>query len=553
MRNRFRVGWATAILLLLLASLVLLGARGVSAAGNQPPGPDRFIAIMQKFTSYEWWLTNWVDNKVDCSISIDHEGLPTGGEIFDTCGQELYDRWIVTNACLPDDKCGGYYLQFIKSEPAQRKVGMKQPPPVVWVTLDGCVPYKSTFRCDSLPTLVLTGEEPLEGEHITGLAGNVGDKSFTCDPVCQLDLAPTDVDGLNLEFWAYSSYGDSSEVFQARVRVAKSDDPSDHAWYADVLSTQWRGDTLAGCSQIWDIFPTIGGVPDWLSTPQRTEDLATNISYEYLAANLIKHDVVDASVCDDGGLLANGLANTCGLELARPTVNEWQNRYDNLIFSAALETGVPAQLLKNIFARESQFWPSKTPGHPEVGLGQMTDGGADVVLMWNPSYYEQFCPSILDQSVCKTKIYPQPEDEWQGIGLDDVERSLLRSALVHSVDAVCPDCSIGIDLEKADFSVGVFAQTLIASCKQTGMVIDMNYDSAANKAATYEDLWRFTLVNYNAGPGCLGLAVDKTSSLGEPLDWEHLSSHLTPACQGALNYVNDISSSTSISTPTPSP
>jgi len=25
------------------------------------------------------------------------------------------------------------------------------------------------------------------------------------------------------------------------------------------------------------------------------------------------------------------------------------------------------------------------------------------------------------------------------------------------------------------------------------------------------------------------------------LDWEHLSSHLTPACQGALDYVNDIS------------
>jgi len=27
------------------------------------------------------------------------------------------------------------------------------------------------------------------------------------------------------------------------------------------------------------------------------------------------------------------------------------------------------------------------------------------------------------------------------------------------------------------------------------------------------------------------------------LDWEHLSSHLTPACLGALDYVNDISGS----------
>ena len=74
--------------------------------------------------------------------------------------------------------CNGYYLQFIKSKPAERKVGVQQPPPVVWVTLDGCVPYKSTFRCDSLPTLVLTGEEPLQGEHITSLAGTCGWQTF---------------------------------------------------------------------------------------------------------------------------------------------------------------------------------------------------------------------------------------------------------------------------------------------------------------------------------------------------------------------------------------
>jgi hypothetical protein len=75
------------------------------------------------------------------------------------------------------------------------------------------------------------------------------------------------------------------------------------------------------------------------------------------------------------------------------------------------------------------------------------------------------------------------------------------------------------------------------------MVIDINYGSASGQTASYEDLWRFTLVNYNAGPGCLGLAVDKTGSLGEPLDWASVSSHLTPACQGALDYVNAISGS----------
>jgi hypothetical protein len=553
MMKRFRVGWATATLFLLLASLIPNGVRGVKAAGDEPPGPDRFTVVFQKYTKYEWWLTDWVDNKVDCSLTIDHEGMPTGQEIYDTCGQALYDKWIVTKACTPDDNCKGYYLQFIKSEPAERKVGMKQPPPVVWVTLDGCVSYNSTFRCNALPTLVLTGEEPLEGEHITGLSGSVGDKPFTCDPICQLDLAPTDANGTTIKFWAYSSYGDSSDVFQARVRVVRVEDPSDEAFYVDVLSSQWRGTTLAGCSEIWDVFPTVGGLPDWLSTPQRMEELTTTISYEYLAANLINQGAVDASACDGGGLLGNGLANACGLEVARPMVNEWQNRFDELIFSAALETGIPARLLKNIFARESQFWPGKKIGHPEVGLGQMTDGGADVILMWNPAYYEQFCPSVLDESVCKNKIYPQPEEEWKGIGLDDIERSIIRKALVQSVDAVCPDCSLGIDLDKANFSVGVFAQTLVASCKQAAMVADMNYNLPSNEAASYEDMWRFTLVNYNAGPGCLGLAVDKTSSLGEPLDWEHLSSHLTPACQGAYDYVNDIASPAPSPSPSASP
>jgi hypothetical protein len=557
MGTPYRVGLATSVVIFFLAAMMLIGVLRASAAGNQPPGPDRSIVVVQQYTSYEWWLTNRSDNAVLCSIDIDHDGLPGNGDIYKACGEEIYDEWIVTKPCPQGDVCDGYYLQFVKSWPAQRKVGVEQPPPLVWVTLVGCVPYKSTFRCDALPTLVLTGEEPLQGEHITGLAGNVDGKPFTCDAVCQVDLAPTNDNGSTLQFWATSSYGDSSEVFQARARVAKSADPSDQAWYADVLSSQWRGDTLAGCSQIWDKFPPAGGNPDWLSTPQRPEDLATNVSYEYLAAALIKHGIVDASACDEGGLLANGLANVCGLEAARPAVIEWQNRFDALIFSADRQTGVPATLLKNIFARESQFWPGTLVGHPEAGLGQMTDGGADVVLTWNPSFYEQFCPAVLDESVCKSKIYPKPVGNWQGMGLDEIERSLLRGALIQSVDAVCPDCSTGVDLDKADLSVGVFAQTLLANCKQTGQVIDINYGSAARDAASYEDLWRFTLIDYNAGPGCLGLAVDKTSSLREPLDWEHLSSHLTPACQGAVAYVNDISgsvpTSTLTSTPTPIP
>jgi len=533
MEMRFRAGWTATTLLIVFAAVSAVRTWRVSAAGQQPPGPDRVEVVTQDYTSYDWWLTSWENNKVACSMNIDHAGAPTNGEIYSICGATFYNSWAATKPCdtSEDDPatCKGYYLVFVKSEPSQRQVGVIQPPPMVWVSLNDCVPYNSTFRCNKLPTLVLTGEEPMGSEHITSLAGRVDGVAFTCDPTCYLDMAPTKDTGVNLEFWAYSSYGDSSVLFTARVRVAASADPTDHSWYVDILSTQWRGAPLAGCSETWSVFPPVGGVPAWLSTPSTVEDLATNIPYEYLAANLIKHGVVDASTCADGGLLNNGQVSPCGLEAARSAVNDWQNRFDGLIFSAYQETGVPAQILKSIFSRESQFWPDGTVGHPEVGLGQMTDGGADTTLMWNRTFYEQFCPSVLDGALCGRGY----------VHLTSDQQDILRNALVDSVKASCPDCALGVDLARAENSVDIFANTLLANCDQAGMVTDLN--NTRNAAVGYEDLWRFSLVNYNAGPGCLGLAINKTSALGEPLDWAHVSSHLTAVCQGALDYVTDIS------------
>ena len=73
------------------------------------------------------------------------------------------------------------------------------------------------------------------------------------------------------------------------------------------------------------------------------------------------------------------------------------------------------------------------------------------------------------------------------------------------------------------------------------MIIYNTYGDTAGNFASYGDLWRFTLVNYNAGPGCLTLATEETASQGETLTWENLSSNLTPVCKGAADYVADIS------------
>jgi hypothetical protein len=115
--------------------------------------------------------------------------------------------------------------------------------------------------------------------------------------------------------------------------------------------------------------------------------------------------------------------------------------------------------------------------------------------------------------------------------------------LINAVNATCENCPLGIDLDRANFSIGVFAHTLLANCEQTGQLVENITAAPAGNSATYEDLWKFTLVNYNAGPGCLGNALDATYNEEQDLTWENLSSHLEPACQGAINYVNDISSS----------
>jgi hypothetical protein len=168
---------------------------------------------------------------------------------------------------------------------------------------------------------------------------------------------------------------------------------------------------------------------------------------------------------------------------------------------------------------------------PEVGLGHMTDNGADTALLWNQSFYEQYCPLVLSNDTCKTG-YAQLKAENQ---------ATLRGALVHSVDASCTDCPLGLDLSQADFSVSVFAQTLAANCEQTGTIVHNASGQSPGQASTYEDLWRFTLVNYNAGPGCLILALREAESRGDPFDWDHVSAALTPACQGAVEYVTTIS------------
>ena len=43
---------------------------------------SRATSIVVAYEEFEWWLTRWADNKWECQIFIEHEGLPNSNEVL---------------------------------------------------------------------------------------------------------------------------------------------------------------------------------------------------------------------------------------------------------------------------------------------------------------------------------------------------------------------------------------------------------------------------------------------------------------------------------------
>ncbi len=511
--------------------------------------------IVVEYVAYEWWLVRWKDNEITCRFLIEHTGWPTSDDVETWCGQTKAREWINAKPCTLEggqgfDKCSGAYLSYFDSYDRERTIEVELPLPQVWLSISNCEQSTPENTCSSMPNLRLIGEELLANESVIRIQGTIDGTPFSCPAEeCDLPLWPTGSKGVEIEFWADSSFGDSSEVFSALVRVQPWGDftnpegpaTDQHLWYVDVISTQWRGSTPASCSATWEVFPEIGGPPPWLLTPDESEELYTDVSFYYLAGMLISNGQADASECPAGGLTKDGVANECGVQAAYEQVVAWQNLFNEEIMSAAEESGVPAQLLKNVFSRESQLWPGIYNSYKEAGFGQLTDNGADTVLLWNPTFFHQFCPLVLGQTRCDLGFGNISEDE----------QAMLRGALVTKVNSTCPDCPEGIDLSQANFSVRIFAEGMIANCEQVGKIIRNTTSKDPGQVSNYEDLWRLTLVNYNAGPGCLSNAIKEAYRLNGQLTWENVSEQLEKGCMGAIDYVEDISIVASGLEPTP--
>ncbi len=534
MQKKYR----TLILIALTILPFLVIKTAVSFAAEKPV---RNTNITVPYVQHEWWMLSWSDNELQCQIFTDHDGLPTGDDVFVYCGNNLYTKWSKTDACpaIEDDTedisdCKGYYLHEVSTEELTKTIHVELPLAEAWIGMEDCSPNQPDNFCTELPTLVITGVEPLPNETITGIQGTFNDIPFTCEGnVCKVPVRPTTLDGVTVSFWAESSYGDESEHYTALVRVVDTgvtEKPEDQGWYVDVMSSRWRGKQAGTCAQTWQSFPPIGDPPIWLSTPESSQLLASDEPYMFLAGKLISQGFVDAIDCPNRGLESNGYANTCGMEKAREKVDLWQNRFDQKIIDVANETGIPAQLIKNLFAKESQFWPGVFNGDKEFGLGQLTELGADTILLWNESFFIQFCPLVLSEDKCELG-YAQ---------LDKEDQEILRGAVATNASAYCAECPAGIDLSHADFSVQLFAQILQANCEQTGQIINSITGKQPGEISTYEDLWRLTLANYHAGPGCLLKAVKAIPS-GSPVTWETVSPFIDKECPGAIDYVEQIS------------
>lgn len=523
-----KVSRAAYLLMFLVAAIWV---PGISAAAQSSA---RVTTLIVPYTEYEWWLMSWSESQLVCQILIDHEGLPTLNDVSQACGDEIADAWANTPTCKNPFGCKGVYMHLIGSQAQEREVLVELPEPEIWVSLEGCTLQSPENRCSEIPTLVLTGTEPLPNERITAIQGSLDGEPFYClGDICKIPLHPTPVLGSRLEFWADSSYGDVSQVFTAQIRIIETgvtESPDTEGWYVDVISSQWQGTPLASCARIWDAFPPVGGLPEWLMTPDEPVLLASEEPYYYLAGRLIIQGMVDVSNCSSGGLLPNGYADTCGLEQARPLLLEWQNQFDQRIIEVAKLTGIPAQLMKNLFAQESQFWPGVFRVPYEYGLGQLTDNGVDSIFLWQPDFYSQFCPLVLHEEACNRGY----------LSLDEESRAILRGALALQAKVDCPECEAGIDLSQTNFSVSLFANTLQANCAQVSRTVFTATNSSPGMVATYEDLWRFTIANYHAGPGCTAYAIHQTWLNTGRLTWEDAIDYFTDPCRGVIPYVEKI-------------
>ena len=121
------------LLIFTLIVLVINVARISITPASAQDEPERIVWITVDSTSHEWWLARWADNTISCQLSLDHDGFPTALDIQNTCGNALYEAWLVTPPCVAAEDgtstsgCSGFYLQKNTSMDSSTEIEVELP------------------------------------------------------------------------------------------------------------------------------------------------------------------------------------------------------------------------------------------------------------------------------------------------------------------------------------------------------------------------------------------------------------------------------------------
>lgn len=257
----------------------------------------------------------------------------------------------------------------------------------------------------------------------------------------------------------------------------------------------------------------------WVYVPESADALYTEDPLYFLAGQLIVNEVVDASYCPAGGLMLNGYANACGMAASLDTVIIVQNLVNEPILQAFIDVGTPPVMLKQLIRYESQFWPG-IQDEIHYGYGHITNIGIRNAMQWNPDLYAKVCPPGVD---CVT--------DWR-----------IADEILNSLVATCPTCPYGVDVNVANRSVDILAETLLGYCFQTAQMVYNATGWQSSLAVDYATIWKLTLMNYNAGTQCTYDTIVKTFEYTEgPMRWSDVSANVSgDACIRGLAYANQI-------------
>jgi len=281
------------------------------------------------------------------------------------------------------------------------------------------------------------------------------------------------------------------------------------------------------CQQAYGAVVSAEDVPSWLETEGLDQNLNTSYRLDLLTGKLSQSGIVDGSVCPSYGLFPDGSPNGCGVEVSQHRVSAWQNQYDHAIVQYSGQRQIPARIVKAVVAVESQFWPGADWQKGEIGLGQITGSGADLLLTWQAERYRQTCAQVFDVNTCGK---PYRNLEWW-------QQAALQGYLLKSIDPTCATCPGGVDPGKGEQQIAVLAEAMAASCQQTSLVFRRANGSSPSANLSYEDYWKAVLANYHAGSGCLLSAL---KNAGNARTWEEIAARFPRGCGSSAEYIRRI-------------